>query len=130
MIKSLQFVIICFSFAKLLFFLRIFDDLSYLIQMLFSVFRDLRPFLLFFGIVIIFFSMILAVLLKDDLNNYEALGPVVYFIIAMRESIGDFDTDDSIINNSDYKVLIWLFYFMILIIGNVVFMNFIIAVVN
>jgi hypothetical protein len=98
--------------------------------MLFSVFRDLRPFLLFFGIVIIFFSMILAVLLKDDLNNYEALGPVVYFIIAMRESIGDFDTDDSIINNSDYKVLIWLFYFMILIIGNVVFMNFIIAVVN
>ena len=74
--------------------------------------------------------MILAVLLKDDLNNYEALGPVVYFIIAMRESIGDFDTDDSIINNSDYKVLIWLFYFMILIIGNVVFMNFIIAVVN
>ena len=98
--------------------------------MLLAVFRDLKPFLLFFGIVISFFSMILAVLLRDELANYEGLGPVIYFIIAMRESIGDYDTDESIINNSDYKVLIWLLYFMVLIIGNVVFMNFIIAVVN
>ena len=98
--------------------------------MLVAVFRDLRTFLSFFGIVIAFFSMILVVLLNDDLSNYEGPGPVGYFIIALRESIGDFDTIDSITNNSEYKILIWIVYLMIMIVGNVVFMNFIIAVVS
>jgi hypothetical protein len=98
--------------------------------MLLTVFRDLKPFILFFGTVIAFFSIIFAILLKDDLINYEGLGPVGYFIIAMRESIGDYDTIDSITNSSDYKILIWIVYLMIMIVGNVVFMNFIIAVVS
>ena len=61
--------------------------------MLLAVFRDLKSFLLFFGIVIGFFSIILAVLLNDDLSGYQGIGPIGYFIIAMRESIGDYDTD-------------------------------------
>jgi hypothetical protein len=48
----------------------------------------------------------------------------------MRESLGDFDTIDSITNNSEYKILIWIVYLMVIIVGNVVFMNFIIAVVS
>jgi len=52
--------------------------------MVLTVFRDLKPFILFFGTVIGFFSMIFAVLLKYDLNNYEGLGLVEYFMIAMR----------------------------------------------
>ena len=126
----MQVIIICLTFVKVLFFLRIFKELSFLIQMLLTVFRDLKPFILFFGTVIGFFSMIFAVLLKDDLSNYEGLGPVGYFIIALRESIGDYDTNDSIINNTEYKILIWIVYLMVMIVGNVVFMNFIIAVVS
>ncbi len=98
--------------------------------MLISVFKDLKWFLFFFGLVISFFTQFLAVLLKDDLSNYEGIGPVGYFIIAMRESIGDYDTNDSYISNSDYKILIWIIYLIVIIIGNVIFMNFIIAVVN
>jgi hypothetical protein len=98
--------------------------------MLKSVFIDLRWFLLFFGLVIAFFTLFLAVLLKDDLSSYEGIGPVGYYIIALRESIGDYDTNDSYISNSDYKILIWIVYFIIMILGNVIFMNFIIAVVS
>jgi hypothetical protein len=98
--------------------------------MLLAVFSELKVFILFFGIVIGFFTIIFAILLKDDLTNYDGLGPVGYFIIAMRESIGDFDTTDSITSNSDYKILIWLIYLMVIIVGNVIFMNFIIAVVS
>lgn len=98
--------------------------------MLLTVFNDLKPFLFFFGIVITFFTIILAVLLKEDLSSYDGLGPVGYFVIALRESIGDYDTNDSITGNSDYKILIWMVYFVLMIVGNVVFMNFIIAVVS
>ncbi len=98
--------------------------------MLISVFYDLRWFLFFFGLVIAFFTLFLAVLLKDDLSSYEGIGIVGYYIIALRESIGDYDTNDSYISNSDYKILIWIVYLIVMILGNVIFMNFIIAVVS
>ena len=123
-------LIIGLTFVKFLFFLRIFNQLSFLIQMLIAVFKDLRWFLFFFGIVVAFFSIFLAVLLRDDLSNYEGIGIIGYYIIALRESIGDYDTNDSYINNSDYKILIWIIYLMVMILGNVIFMNFIIAVVS
>jgi hypothetical protein len=80
--------------------------------------------------VISFFTLFLAVVLKDDLSSHDGIGPVGYFIIALRESIGDFDTNDSYISNSDYKILIWIIYLIVIVIGNVIFMNFIIAVVS
>lgn len=130
LVKAIQVVIIVLSFVKLLFYLRIFKQLSFLIQMLLVVFVDMKHFLFFFGIVVTFFSIALSVLLNDDLTNYEGVGPVGYFIVALRQSIGDFDTTDSITGNSDYKILIWIVYLGIVMIGNVVFMNFIIAVVS
>lgn len=90
-IKSIQIIIIALTFVKLLFFLRIFPKLSFFIQMLIVVFRDMFYILLFFGIVIGFFCIFLAVLLKEDLSNYEGIGPVGYFIIAMREAMGDYE---------------------------------------
>jgi hypothetical protein len=59
--------------------------------MLVAVFRDLRTFLFFFGIVITFFSVFVGLLVKD-LSDYDGIGPVGYFLIALRESIGDYDT--------------------------------------
>lgn len=49
--------------------------------------------------------------------------------MAFRTSIGDYNLDNYA-NNSDFKILSWLVWFIIMIIGNVIFMNFIIAVVN
>jgi hypothetical protein len=90
----------------------------------------LRWFLILFGLVILFFSFFLVVLLKDLGDNYEGIWPVGYLIVAFRESVGDYDTNDSIIGNSQYKILIWIVYLIIMVLGNVIFMNFIIAVVS
>ena len=82
----------------------------------------------FFGFVVIFFSIFVGILIKD-LSNYEGIGPVAYFVIALRESIGDYDTD-SYSQNTEYKIIGWIVYLMVMFLGNVIFMNFIIAVVS
>ena len=51
-------------------------------------------------------------------------------MIVLRQSIGDYDTTSIVEGTSDFKILAWLLWFLILLIGNVVFMNFIIAVVS
>jgi hypothetical protein len=51
-------------------------------------------------------------------------------LIVLRQSIGDYDTSSIIEGTQDFKILAWLLWFIILIIGNIVFMNFIIAVVS
>jgi hypothetical protein len=51
--------------------------------MLAAVFRDLIIFLYFFGFVLGFFSILLGVLL-NDVDDYEGIGPVGYFTIALR----------------------------------------------
>jgi len=60
--------------------------------MLVAVFRDLKSFLFFFGIVVAFFAVLVSILLKD-LSDYESIGALGYYVIALRESIGDYDTD-------------------------------------
>ena len=50
-------------------------------------------------------------------------------MLVLRQSLGDSDTD-SFAKNSDYKILTWMVWFIVMIIGNVIFMNFIIAVVG
>jgi hypothetical protein len=51
-------------------------------------------------------------------------------VIVLRQAIGDYDTSSIIEGTTDFKILAWLLWFIILIIGNIVFMNFIIAVVS
>jgi hypothetical protein len=47
----------------------------------------------------------------------------------LRRSIGDNDTEE-VLKGSSYKVLAWLHWLAIVIVGNIVFMNFVIAVVG
>ena len=96
--------------------------------MLAQVFRDMLNFLYFFSFVVIFFSIFLGILVKD-LTDYEGIGPIGYFAIALRQSIGDYDTA-SFAKNSNYDILAWLVWLVVMIVGNVIFMNFIIAVVG
>lgn len=51
-------------------------------------------------------------------------------MIVLRQSIGDYDTSSIIEGTKDFKILAWLLWLLILVIGNIVFMNFIIAVVS
>ncbi len=48
-----------------------------------AVYKDLSSFILFFGICLAFFSMLLSILI-NDLNDYEGIGPLGYFAVAFR----------------------------------------------
>jgi hypothetical protein len=96
--------------------------------MLLNVFYDLRFFLFFFGVVIVSFSLYLGILV-NELTDYEGIGIFGYFGIALRTSLGDYDFD-SFVKNSDYDILTWIVWLLMMIVGNVIFMNFIIAVVS
>jgi hypothetical protein len=56
-----------------------------------SVFKDIYYFFYFFMFVVIFFSVFLGILV-NDISAYEGIGPVGYFAIALRQSLGDYDT--------------------------------------
>jgi hypothetical protein len=51
-------------------------------------------------------------------------------LIVLRQAIGDYDTSKIIESAKDFKILALILLFLIFIIGNIVFMNFIIAVVS
>jgi len=59
------------SIIKTFFFMRIFKNISYLVTMIFQVVIDLMPFLLFYTILIIFFSLYFGIL---GLGNYNVDG--------------------------------------------------------
>lgn len=127
--KILDIAVIMLSFCKLTFYLRIYDSMSFLVQMIQSVFYDLRFFLLFFGIFLSFFGLLLLVIIPVP-SDYDTLSvsPLAYFLIALRTSVGDNEMGDY--NSETYGNLSWLVWLVIVIVGNIVFMNFIIAVVN
>jgi hypothetical protein len=66
---------------------------------------------------------------KDDKDSYKT--NFIFFIMSMRESIGDFDTD-TMTNPSatNFPILAWFLWFIVMLVGNIVFMNFVIAVVG
>ena len=96
--------------------------------MILNVLRDLKYFAAFFIMIIFSFSVLLGILLEIDYDKYDTLGPIAYFVIAFRTAVGDFDLDSY--GNSNFKVVLWIIWMIIMIIGNVIFMNFIIAVVG
>jgi hypothetical protein len=129
-LKSLQLVIVISSFIKLSQLIRIWTKLSFMVKMLVTVFFELRYFLFFFLLVIGGLTVMIEIILKDSGENYEGIKTSAFFVLALRQSIGDYDTSSLIDGTDNFKILAWLLWFLILIVGNVVFMNFIIAVVS
>jgi hypothetical protein len=69
--KSIQCIIVLFTLIKATYFLRIFDGFSFLVQMLRSVFIDLKFFLFFFAIFLVSFSFFLRILLPNTDDSLE-----------------------------------------------------------
>jgi hypothetical protein len=92
-----------------------------------TVLKDLKQFIIFFALIILFFSSFLGILL-NEIEDYEKIYPGGYFIIALRQSNGDYDTDNLI--DSEYKTLVWCTYGLIMFIGNFILMNLIITVIG
>jgi hypothetical protein len=79
---------IVFSFFKLLYFLRIYENFSHLVSMLESVLQDLRVFLAFFSFVVITFSLILMVQMRGNKEGEEVF-ILESMLMAFRTSVGD-----------------------------------------
>jgi hypothetical protein len=124
-------LIVIFSFIKFTFLIRIWTQVSFLVRMLIVVFKELFIFLLFFLLVLGGLTVMAQIIIKESGDGYAGIKTAAFFVIVLRQAIGDYDTS-SIIEGTrgDFKILAWLFWLLILIIGNIVFMNFIIAVVS
>jgi len=128
-LKALQMAVTITSFIKLCFLIRIFTKLAFLVRMLVSVFFDLRYFLMFFLIVVGMFTTLIHIIVDEVEEGYDGIGDFSFFILALRQSVGDYDSS-SLVSGSQFKILVWILWFLIMIVGNIVFMNFIIAVVS
>jgi formate-dependent nitrite reductase membrane component NrfD len=97
--------------------------------MLANVFYDIRYFLLFFAIVIGAFATAWTIIVDKVPENYDGISRISYFVMGLRRALGDNDTEE-LITNSKYKALAWIFWLFIVIVGNIVITNFVIAVVG
>ncbi|CDW72372.1 wd-40 repeat protein [Stylonychia lemnae] len=127
----IKILVIVLSFMKLFYFLRIYDGFSFLVQMMGGVFKDLKYFISFFLIFILQFGMIFLVLFKAaSIDEYNGVNKMAYFLMAFRISSGDFQLDEY--QNQDDTVVIfaWIIWLIAVMTLNIVFMNFIIAVIS
>ena len=77
------------------------------------------------------FTIMIDIVAQDVGGAYKGISKAALFVMALRQSIGDGDTSTLVdLTEKKYKILVWILWFLILLVGNVVFMNFIIAVVN
>ena len=152
--KVLLTVIFLMQIVKTFFYLRIFENLSYIVTMITRVVIDLHVFGLFYTILLVFFSLIFAVIgvgnpgygeLKEQLEEWDGwpeqaqpfdtpgeeygqIGPLLgYFFSSLRSSLGDFDFDASTYLSQEENYLYWLIWFLMIIVTTIIFLNFIIA---
>ncbi|CDW79775.1 wd-40 repeat protein [Stylonychia lemnae] len=128
----LDILVIILSFLKINFFLRIYDGFSFLVSMMSGVFRDIYYFILFFLIFIFQFGIIFVILFSaQEVDEYSGIGTFGYFLMIFRISSGDFAVENY--KDQPTTVLIalsWLIWLVAVLILNIVFMNFIIAVIS
>lgn len=148
--QGLMMMVTLIMLIKTFFYLRIFKELSFLVSMIKQVFLDLRAFGLFYGILIYMFSLMLGILdwsnyeFNDDLDiatiQYTAAGPdkeylmipkmIARYFAVLRISLGDFELSGSTYLTQFQNVIYWIMLFVISVVTNIVFLNFIVAEVG
>ncbi|CDW71536.1 serine threonine protein kinase [Stylonychia lemnae] len=127
----LKIIVIALTFMKLFFFIRIYDGFSFLVQMMGGVFKDIKYFISFFLIIICLFGMIFLVLFRaQPIDEYKGVDQIAYFLMAFRVSSGDFQLDDYSGQEGLLVLVSWIIWILAVFTLNIVFMNFIIAVIS
>ena len=138
--------VLLLALIKTMFFLRIFDNLSYLVTLIRNVIYDLRLFMIFYLILIFMFSLIFGVMgfqnytndkelmeyfeKKDDYPGIEYREIGLFFgniISVIRMSLGDFDFDAIKYMDNLSNIIFWLAWICIVLMTCIIFLNFIIA---
>ncbi|CDW76933.1 UNKNOWN [Stylonychia lemnae] len=85
----------------------------------------------FFLIMILQFGMIFLVLFKaQSIEEYNGVNKIAYFLMAFRISSGDFYLDDYQNQGDIIVIFSWILWIIAVLTLNIVFMNFIIAVIS
>ena len=76
-------------------------------------------------------------MLVKNSDNYESIGYGGYYLMSFRTSLGDFDLDNfgttnetDEITSTEIVILRWIIWILSVFVMNIVFMNFIIAVIS
>ena len=123
-------------FLKLLNILRIYDNISFIIKMLFRVGEELTPFLFLFAGFVLTFSFVVVALdmdkekLESTGDPYEGMGGLSYFMFILRTSFGDFDVDPFKEMPKGVRLFMWMFWLIVIFCNTIIFLNFIIAVIS
>jgi hypothetical protein len=125
--KSINFILIILFFVSINQYLQIFELFSFLVQMIEAVFMDLKNFIIYYFLVMTTFGFIFKILFEDPSADCVGFGPFSYILMSLRIVWGEGSFD---IEKTDYKIIGWLTYIMLMLTGNIVLLNFIIAVVQ
>ena len=87
------------TFLKFSFLIRILPKVSFLVEMLIDVMQAILNFLFYFLLVILGFTVIAFIIMVESGEAYNGIKSVAYFVIILRQSVGDYDTS-SIIDGS------------------------------
>jgi len=114
--KVVLIIVIMTSLKKTFAYMRIFPEFSSIVTMINCVIIDLRIFMVFFFILIVFFSIILDVIGRNNAAEYKKVGFFSGSLLStLRLSLGDFD------------FTVWI---IAVIFSSLIFLNFIIAEVS
>jgi len=132
-------LIVCQAFFKILFFLKIFSNYGFLVQMIKQSIIDIGGFLSFFAMWIIFFTIQYKVLGAEfGMGDYPGLNSFAQLaLITFRNSIGDvqiaayssLQTENTPLSWG-IIIMIWFFWFLNIGLMCIILMNFLIAVIS
>ena len=88
-------------FIKLNYYLKCLDKLGFLLHMIESVYSDIRIFIFFFIFYNTYTGFYFSICITDLPSEYDGFGPLSYFLMSFRTSIGDPDFL-TFANGSDY----------------------------
>lgn len=94
---------------------------STLVMMFLVVFAKLKNFIIFYLLILLFFTFEVSIYLKDD-GNFPGIGAVRHFLQVFSQSYDQSQTE--------FKVLYWANWFVVNITSSIVLMNFVISVVS
>lgn len=128
-------MLLLFGFAKLMMLNKINSNTNFIVQMIIKVSLTIIPFLtLFLSLIFLFMFIVYALGLSfesmEDDNPYKSIGTVGYFFFLFRTSMGDFDVDQFAELPLSLQVTLWAFWTVLVMVNTIVFLNFLIAVIN
>ena len=97
--------------------------------MFITVFKELSYFLLYFGVLLSMFAVMISLILPPDINGYDGIGSFMWMIMALQTALLNSDISGHS-GNTEYSILLWVVWLIVVVVGNIVVMNFIIAVVG